>query len=480
MKARRGQLLSLDAMLSLIVMIFVFAAVLNTSAALKGEITSMLGWYERANIAENMLDVLTKSPGEPEDWENDPGSVETVGLRSSDKIYALNYRKLMALNSSVTELAGKLANLSNDKDFMVETFVSRYNVGIEGRFPRVYIDNVTFSNPKGNPPGINFEISSGNGNNPFTVSYVEIIRGGSSYINEDICSLKTGNNIVLQDGDRVKFILAEDVTLTATRGQYTETYTIPSGALVDIYITGPEVSNFQINFGGGSCPYTFKFSGKGNVVVTVFAADSGVPKLTGNYTSAPVFESLGEPTYVFAVINRTVIADQSVINASMNRSPWVEVERRIVTVERFEYNLSAPPSQSIPMIYGALRNSPPAGAYLKVSVPDVPGNVSFVVISGAAERGLMVYKEASGEDVKAVLVYDNKTAYYSGNVTSVSIPLNKILGDPKIGDTVGVWLYSLNGWDRSSVGIELVPDLKWALGPKLDAAIIKLWVWDDS
>lgn len=478
---RKAQLLSLDAMLSLIIVVFMLAAVTNTSSALKEEITSLVEWHERANIAEDMLDVLTKSPGEPSNWFLNPDNVRVVGLRSSDKIYALDYRKLTAMNSSRDELAGKLANLSQGKDFMIEAFVSEYNVKIEGRFPRVYIENKTFANPKGNPPEINFEISSGNGNNPFTVSYVEIIRGGTSYINEDICSLKRGNNIVLEDGDRVKFILAEDVTLTATRGQYTEVYTIPSGALVDVYITGPEVSNFQINFGGGSCsiPISFKFSGKGNVIVTALAADSSVPKLIGNYTSAPVFEFLGSPTYTFAVINGTVVTDQSVINASMKRSPWIEVERRISTVERFEYNLSASPSANIPMVYGTLK-TPILSGTLKITVPDIEGNASFVIASGPEVRGLLVYKDGVGENVKAVIVYDNTSTYYSGNLTTISIPLKRVLGKPSVGDTLAIWFYSLNGWRRENFKIEFVPDIRFALEPRLDAAVIKLWVWDDS
>ncbi len=93
---RRAQLLSLDAMLSLIIMMFVFAVVINTSTMLKGEITSMIGWYERANIADNMLDVLTKGPGDPVDWENNPDGVVVVGLAEKTGNF-LSYNKVLTI-----------------------------------------------------------------------------------------------------------------------------------------------------------------------------------------------------------------------------------------------------------------------------------------------------------------------------------------------------------------------------------------------
>lgn len=477
---RRAQLLSMDALLSIVLVIMIVGVVLNTNDMIKAEITNVIDWYDRANIADSMLDVLVKSPGEPANWEENPASVRIVGIRDSNRTYAASYAKLMELNSSRALLAPKLLNLARNKDFYMKVFVSEYRVAINGTFPRVYLDRVTFANPKGNPPGINFEISGGNGNTAYDVSYVEIIRGGSSYINDEICSLKNGNNIVLQDGDEVKFILAQDVTLTAKRGQYTETYTIPSGALVDVYITGPEISNFQINFGGGSCPNSFKFSGKGNVVVTVSAADTSIPDLIGNYTPAPIFENLDRPTYEFAVINGSLVTDNTVISSSMNSSPWIEVESRVFVVGRLEYNLSMDASPRLPMIYGALSQSIPVGASFKVTVPDDGGSVEFLSVSGSQRRGLFIYKDSPGENLKGVLVYDNETLVYSGNLTAIAIPLEGLFGTPEIGETIGLWFYSVSGWAREDVSIEIVPDIRWNLKPKYDAGIIKLWVWDDS
>lgn len=491
---RRAQLLSLDALLSIVLVILMLGAITSTSSALKGEIAEMLGWYERANIAENMLDVLTKNPGEPGDWYLNPSTARVVGLRDNNLSYAIDYKKFMTLNTSREQLVENLVNMSLGKDFKIASFVSTFEIGIRGSYPRVYLDNVTFANPRGNPPGVNFQISGGNGNTAFTVSYVEIVRGGDSYVNEDICSLKTGNTIDLQDGDRIRFILAQDVILSAKRGQGPEgpyidpsPLTIPAGALVDIYIMGPEVSNFKLNFGGGSCPYSFKFSGKGNVVVTVSAYDSQLPEIISNYTPASVFEMLDRPTYWFAVINGSVVTDNSVVKASMNNSPWIQVERRIVNLNRFEYNLSAEPSSSLPMVYGVLNGALPTGAYFRVKVPDGPGEMAFVIVAGSEKRALFVYRE-DGEDLKAVIVrggcdvnsQNDCVNHYSGNSNSIILPLSSLFGEPSAGDTIGMWFYSISGWNRDSVELRFVPSLEWVLEPKIDAVVIKLWVWDDS
>lgn len=482
---RRGQLLSLDAMLSLVVMIFVFAAVLNTSAALKGEITSMLGWYERANIADNMLDVLVKTPGEPVDWYQNLDSVKIVGIRSDSSLAGVDYNrvKALALNFNNPAVLSALNNMSMDKDFSLEFYLSSFQVSIEGRFPRVYLQNVTFSNPNGNPPGIRFEISSGNGNNPITVSYVELTRNGNTYVNDEMCALVSGNNLVLNEGDRLKFVLSVDATLTATRGQYDEVYDLPSNTVVEIYITGPDASNFKLNYGGGSCPYTFKFTGIGNVVVTVSAYDNTTPRILSNYTPFTDLWEKKTPTYWFAVVNRTPTQDRDLVVASMNLSPWVEPAERRVTISRFEYNLSAGPSATDPLVYGILAHPVPPGAYLSVSAPDAAGNATFVALSGSRLLGLMVYRNQQGDALKGVVVENTTSGVvlkeYSGTTTFISIPLKDLLSGEN-NEVVGLWLYSLDGWARSEVSIDIAPSIKWGLEPKAEPALVKLMVWDDS
>ena len=47
---RRGQLLSIDALLSLVIVVMVVGVVMNTNDMIRAEITNLLDWYDRANI----------------------------------------------------------------------------------------------------------------------------------------------------------------------------------------------------------------------------------------------------------------------------------------------------------------------------------------------------------------------------------------------------------------------------------------------
>ena len=107
---RRAQLLTLDAMLSLILVVFILATVTNTSSALKEGISSMIEWQERANIADNMLDVLTKSPGVPEDWEDNVSALVIPGIGSKNGIDYVDYTKLMTLISEAEHNNAKVIN----------------------------------------------------------------------------------------------------------------------------------------------------------------------------------------------------------------------------------------------------------------------------------------------------------------------------------------------------------------------------------
>jgi len=115
---RSGQLLSMDALISIVLIIMIFSTVSATSESLRNEITSMIGWYERANIADNMLDVLTKSPGEPEDWEEHPRNVIVVGIkdRNSGFVSYSRVRSLLRLKTEMSVLAS-LNKMSAGKDF---------------------------------------------------------------------------------------------------------------------------------------------------------------------------------------------------------------------------------------------------------------------------------------------------------------------------------------------------------------------------
>lgn len=490
---RRAQLLSLDALLSIVLVILMLGAITSTSSALKGEIAEMLGWYERANIAENMLDVLTKNPGEPGDWYLNPSTARVVGLRDNNLSYAIDYKKFMTLNTSREQLVENLVNMSLGKDFKIASFVSTFEIGIRGSYPRVYLDNVTFMDLGPGTETVNFVISTdsnpGMNPGPFSVSYVEVRTGGNVYVNDEICSLIRGQKIDIGEGDYLKFITEEVVYIKARRAEQ-EFYEIPANAVIEIYINSEVSQGFQMNFGRGSCSpgdIAFTLTGHGSLIVTVSAYDSQLPEIISNYTPASVFEMLDRPTYWFAVINGSVVTDNSVVKASMNNSPGIQVERRIVNLNRFEYNLSAEPSSSLPMVYGVLNGALPTGAYFRVKVPDGPGEMAFVIVAGSEKRALFVYRE-DGEDLKAVIVrggcdvnsQNDCVNHYSGNSNSIILPLSSLFGEPSAGDTIGMWFYSISGWNRDSVELRFVPSLEWVLEPKIDAVVIKLWVWDDS
>jgi hypothetical protein len=283
---RRGQLLSMDALVSIVLVIMILGTVSATSENLRSEITSLIGWYERANIAENMLDVLTKSPGEPDDWYLNASAARVIGLRSLDKPYALSYRKLMALNSSRAGIIGKLTTLASNKDFMIEAFLSKYNVSIEGRFPRIYLDEVTFS--RGGDP-VRFDIQgSASGNSYFSVNFINITRGTDEYINDDVTSItdNSGQKIPLYPGDIVEFVTTSVTYLTSTQadvppsicneslshGQTCVVGPLPPGTAFRIYVK-PH-SSFQIQMDGQDNWQTIRLtSGQGQVVVTVSAYD---------------------------------------------------------------------------------------------------------------------------------------------------------------------------------------------------------------
>ena len=127
---RRGQLLSMDALVSIVLVIMILGTVSATSESLRSGITSMIGWYERSNIADNMLDVLTKSPGVPENWST-TGHIVALGLRDTDSEY-LSSMKLLRLvqlvDSNNTTVISKLRELADGKNFELRAYYSLYSV----------------------------------------------------------------------------------------------------------------------------------------------------------------------------------------------------------------------------------------------------------------------------------------------------------------------------------------------------------------
>ncbi|WP_456393971.1 hypothetical protein [Thermococcus sp.] len=129
---RRGQIFTLDALLSLVLVMIVLGVVINTNESVMAEINSIMGWYERANLGDNMLDVLTKSAGEPENWESNLSGLKSVGLRSINYTYAVDYGKLIAMvrNVNLSSVKQSLLNFSSWKDFQLDIYLTNISVNL--------------------------------------------------------------------------------------------------------------------------------------------------------------------------------------------------------------------------------------------------------------------------------------------------------------------------------------------------------------
>jgi len=94
---RRGQIFSLDALISLVIVIMIVGTFLSTSGELESGISGVIGWYSRSQIADTALGLLVKNPGTPPNWNENLSSLEVVGLGNSLYSYAVDYDKIKAL-----------------------------------------------------------------------------------------------------------------------------------------------------------------------------------------------------------------------------------------------------------------------------------------------------------------------------------------------------------------------------------------------
>jgi len=485
---RRGQLLSIDALLSLVIVVMVVGVVMNTNDMIKAEITGLLDWYDRANIANNVLDVLTKNPGYPEDWESNVSNVKMVGLRDNAYPFALDYDKIIALNRSRDNLTEIFNQLARGKDFLFEIYVSKFNVSIEGRFPKVYLSNITLANPNPPPYGVIVDIYKPEaGDTTFQVSYVRVIKDGVVYENTEICNINNGNNIDLNPGDYVMFITEEPVKIVGKRdNEPIGDYLFDPPVIVEVYVGLEEQqSNFLIEFSPhGSCSnLDFKLGTQGNVIITVSAYDNVFPTLNSSYTSARDYLDAGDPFYWFSLINGTFEENMSKVRISMSNSPWIEPVERTTVFPKFTYNLSSGSSAEEPLIYGFMRYNPLEGTSIRIRVnSSVYGNLTLLSQLGTDIRGLFVYGNST--DLNATLAwYENGNARvkgYEGVNGTITMPFEDLFGSSNtINKIVGLWLYSLEGWNRGNVTIEIIPSIEYMLDPKFESVILKLWVWDD-
>ncbi|AHF81351.1 hypothetical protein [Thermococcus paralvinellae] len=481
---RRGQILSLDALLSLVIVVMVIGVVINANDMIKAGITNLVEWYDKTNIANNMLDILTKSPGYPRDWEKNVTAVKVVGLRSTEYSYALDYDKLMKLNSSinVVNVKNSLVNLSGGRDFQLEFYLTTKNVSVSGNFPEII--NVVLESSSGSG-GVNLKIDGGN-DRTFNVKWVILNKKGRVYENEDICNLVRGVNVDLAVGDILSLETSETIYVSAIRQGGQASYTLPPGTIVTIEILNVDIgqgSNIEVNYGGGSCPYEFKIVGQGNVRVK-FQAEILEDLSISSQFIYPTNSS--EPTFNFAIINGTVVNSIDTIIKSKKASPWIEYQERRFVVAKLIYSktIQIMQNQKRELIVGKLKQNIPSYAYLEIEVPQEAGNVTFVILDGETPKGLLIKKDTPDSNITAILAWKEGTQniikFYEGNITTVRIPWGDIFSEfnPEDGaKPVEFWLYENNFSgnvilrDRGNIGL--------LLEPKFEPILIKLWVWDD-
>lgn len=490
---RKGQLLTIDALLSLVIVVMVIGVVMNTNDMIKAEITNLLDWYDRANIANNMLDVLTKNPGYPEDWEKNVSNVKMVGLRDKDYTFALDYEKIVVFNKSKDQMVDMLNQLARGKDFLFEIYISKFNVSVSGRFPRVYIANYTFVGRHGNT---NIKIAGDpDGNKYFIVTYVKINKGGEEYINENITQLAKNQKIDLIVGDYLLLNLSVDTYIRAVNivdppeglcdpelsKQNTCVVHLRPRTFLEVYVVS-EGSELQLMLDNGDWT-RLRLVGQGQIQITISNYDSTFPTLNSTYKSARDFLNAEEPFYWFSLINGTFENDMDKVRTSMSNSPWIEPVERVTVFPKFAYNLSSGPSAEEPLIYGFMRHNPLEGTSIKINVnSSTYGNLTLISQLGTEIRGLFVYGNST--DLNATLVwYENGNATLKGYVGingTITIPFEELFGSSNtVNNLIGLWLYSLEGWGRRDVAIEVVPTIEYMLEPKFESTIIKLWVWDD-
>ncbi|WP_099209649.1 hypothetical protein [Thermococcus henrietii] len=126
---RRGQLLSFDALLAVVIVIFMLGAVSATSDNLKSGLTNLLGWYDRTSIPDTMLDVLLKSPGSPPNWSENVSTLAVPGLRSYSGQY-VDYNKAVAffdlLKNNDSRVEKALLNLSLKHPFLLDFYLGKW------------------------------------------------------------------------------------------------------------------------------------------------------------------------------------------------------------------------------------------------------------------------------------------------------------------------------------------------------------------
>ncbi len=458
---RKGQVLSLDALLSLVIVVMIIGVVINTNDMIKAEITNLVTWYDRANVANNMLDILTKSPGYPKDWDVTNSQIRMLGLVSLNYPSSIDYNKIAELKERIQNrdlsVIDSLRNLSSGKDFMLDIYLREYSISTS-RFPitGVYI---VVGAPNDN---VNFKLSD-SGDSPFDVVC------GSVILNGEPLSSPTGS-IELNPGDIVEFVPLETVYVYSGE---TLLGTIPSNSAVTVEIIDAG-SNLQLRYNTATT-CQLQLTGIGRVYVQVKAYAPQNVNLT--YTFTPV-SNVTDPALRIIMINNTIYAPNGSLYTysdaliSMNSSQWVEVAERTLPMVRRVYKsnltLTSAFNGTEPIIIGRLKLSVPDYAYLNVTLVGTNANASFLAVNGNSIKGVFVYKF---ENITEAVIVENDRIVEKYN--GLMIPLSDVFPNADIAE---LYLTSFKG---NKLSINLTWNLGSILEPRVESCRLKIWVWDD-
>ncbi|AEH24749.1 hypothetical protein [Pyrococcus yayanosii] len=494
---KRAQVLSMDALLSLILVMFIIGTVTSTSETIRGEITSMIGWYERTNIADNMLDVLTKSPGEPENWEENINNLRVIGLGDTD-CYCLAGEKILRLAEmyNASQVISAMENLSLGYDFAISIYYT--NVTLAGNITtRVTYTNITIYENITIPFSDRIEISTGHGQGYGKYFFVDrylsyfIIDGTEYGIFNAI--FQYGNPVILNPGDKFVFyypsrggsgrarIIVDNGTATRVTDYIYGIIEVDSG---QVYV------NIAYQQGGRWKVAVYVYSSSASGRVIIITGEGGqvtketkilVANISTMFTYSTIIKT---PEIMFGIINGTIETNPLKIRSSMNNSPWIQSASRTLPVKWLIYDAEYTlyPSDGPKLLLSGMVDQPiPPGEIL--FSPSGRGNATFIALSVLEEgvqQVIIVINATDAEIVKAHIFYpDGTTRTIYGNSTTVPVPLEFIFQNPGIGEkaTLYLWEYSMVNLD--SVSVSIPPILGEILKPQYLPITIKLWVWDD-
>ncbi|MFA4668961.1 hypothetical protein QDY65_00185 [Pyrococcus kukulkanii] len=504
---RRAQIFSLDALISLVIVVMIISVITSTSETIRGELTSIVSWYDRANIANNMLDVLVNTPGEPENWENS-SNIVVIGLRSSTYPYALDYGKLLSLvervdnNDSV--VLNALERLSGGRDFALSFYYT--NITLNGTIvAKQVVENVTVV--IGETISFTSRITLkranrgqgyGYGQRYFFVDRLNsyfIINGKVMSIQDAI--VEYGSEIVLGPGDSFVFYPPR------RGGRGRSSFVVDNGTYVTSVAPGDYqyavirvesgTVTVQIGPGGGRWKVSVYIEGNNSQGVVIIAREGEEQVeqvrqvLVSNISLLVTYPTqLTVPSYTFAVINGSFVTDPLLIYSSKNASSWVEyaeVRMPIVTLI-YNKNYTLTPAE-VPKLLIAGQTDQILPYYGLKITPNGIGNATLVAWTvgedGVLNTIIVVNKTSETGTIQAKVYYSNgESVEILGTPEYVVIPWNAIFQSPEYGQTVSMslWVYSIDGF--SSVTFEDTGSLDALMKPKFESGVIKIWVWDDS